>query len=124
MSDSNLLAALVDATAVEKEWSLFNDDKIEHGQAILDNLHATGYTVVRTDDVKRTKRQAHLAYLYLNVAEARNDSAKRAFGFRATPHFFLANAAGAARESMQGVVPADSLRAALDRLLVPSAAPR
>ena len=68
MTDSNLLAALVDATAVE-EAVYFNDDKIEHGQAILDNLHATGYTVVRTDDVKRTKRQAHLAYLYLNVAD-------------------------------------------------------
>jgi thioredoxin-like negative regulator of GroEL len=68
--------------------------------------------------------EGRVDFLYLNVAEAQNDSAKRVFGFRATPHFFLANAAGAARESMQGVVPADSLRAALDRLLVPSAAPR
>lgn len=56
-------------------------------------------------------------FLYLNVAEARNDSAKRAFGFRATPHFFLTTADGATRESMQGVVPEDSLRRALDRLL-------
>ena len=28
-------------------------------------------------------------FLYLNVAEARNDSAKRALGFVSTPHFFF-----------------------------------
>jgi thioredoxin-like negative regulator of GroEL len=56
-------------------------------------------------------------FVYLNIAEQQNDSAKRAFGFRATPHFFLVNERGVVRDSMQGVVPADSLRAALERLV-------
>lgn len=56
-------------------------------------------------------------FLYLNIAVPRNDSAKRAFGFRATPHLFLVHAGGVAQASMQGVVPEDSLRGALDRLL-------
>lgn len=56
-------------------------------------------------------------FLYLNIAEARNDSAKRAFGFKSTPHFFFVNASGVAQESMQGVVPADSVRGALERLI-------
>lgn len=56
-------------------------------------------------------------FLYLNIAVPRNDSAKRAFEFRATPHFFLVDARGAYQASMQGVVPEDSLRGALDRLL-------
>jgi thioredoxin-like negative regulator of GroEL len=58
-------------------------------------------------------------FLYLNVAEARNDSAKRALGFRSTPHFFLVSSTGVGRDSMQGIVPSDSLRGALDQLLVP-----
>lgn len=56
-------------------------------------------------------------FLYLNVADTRTDSAKRAFGFRATPHFFLATPSGRVRDSMQGVVPEDSLRRALERLI-------
>ena len=56
-------------------------------------------------------------FLYLNTADSRNDSASRAFGFEATPHFFLVNDRGIARESFQGVIPEDSLRAALDRLI-------
>jgi len=63
--------------------------------------------------------KGRIDFLYLNIAEARNDSAKRAFGFRSTPHFFLVNSGGDARESMRGVVPADSLRGALERLLAP-----
>jgi thioredoxin-like negative regulator of GroEL len=63
-------------------------------------------------------------FLYLNIAEAHNDSAKRAFGFRATPHFFLVNQSGIARDSMQGIVPADSLRAALNRLISVSGTPK
>jgi thioredoxin-like negative regulator of GroEL len=59
-------------------------------------------------------------FVYLNVAEPRNDGAKRAFGFRATPHFFLATPRGIARESMQGVVTEDSLRFELDRLIASS----
>lgn len=61
--------------------------------------------------------QGRVDFLYLNIAEARNDSAKRAFGFRSTPHFFFVDASGAARESFRGVVPADSVRRALDRLI-------
>jgi thioredoxin-like negative regulator of GroEL len=68
--------------------------------------------------------KGRIDFLYLNIAEARNDSAKRAFGFRSTPHFFFVNAAGAAQDSMRGVVPADSVRAALDRLLGAAAASR
>ena len=56
-------------------------------------------------------------FLYLNVADAGNADAKRAFGFKATPHFFLLRSDGAPRDTLQGVVPADSVRAALDRLL-------
>jgi thioredoxin-like negative regulator of GroEL len=56
-------------------------------------------------------------FLYLNIAVPRNDSVKRALGFRATPHFFLVNERGVTQATMQGVVPADSLRAALDRLI-------
>jgi thioredoxin-like negative regulator of GroEL len=72
-----------------------------------------------------TQYNSRIDFLYLNIAEARNDRAKRAFGFRATPHFFLVNARGVVRESMQGVVPVDSLRRALDRLVVdPSSSAR
>jgi thioredoxin-like negative regulator of GroEL len=56
-------------------------------------------------------------FVYLNVALAATDSARRALGFKATPHFFLVNGQGVARDTLQGVVPGDSLRAGLDRLL-------
>lgn len=62
-------------------------------------------------------------FLYLNVAEARNDSAKRALGFTSTPHFFLLRADGSTMHEMQGVVPADSLRLSLEALVAQSATP-
>lgn len=62
-------------------------------------------------------------FLYLNVAEARNDSAERALGFRSTPHFFFLRADGTPIREMQGVLPADSLRRALDALLMDAPAP-
>ena len=68
--------------------------------------------------------EGRVDFLYLNTADARNDSAKRALGFVATPHFFFVNAAARARDSMQGVVPADSVRAALDRLIGSGGSPR
>jgi thioredoxin-like negative regulator of GroEL len=68
--------------------------------------------------------EGRVDFLYLNIAEARNDSAKRAFGFRSTPHFFFVNAVGAVQDSMRGVVPAGSVRGALDRLLGAAAASR
>lgn len=56
-------------------------------------------------------------FVYLNVADARTDSARRALGFRSTPHFFFRSADGTTRRVMRGVVPADSVVAALDALL-------
>jgi hypothetical protein len=62
-------------------------------------------------------------FLYLNVAEARNDSAKRALGFTSTPHFFFRRTDGSTVKVMQGVVSGDSMRVALDALLVDTPAP-
>jgi thioredoxin-like negative regulator of GroEL len=62
-------------------------------------------------------------FLYLNVADARNDSAKRALGFTSTPHFFFRRADGSTVKAMQGVVPEDSVRRALDVLLVDAPTP-
>ena len=56
-------------------------------------------------------------FLYLNVAEARNDSAEQALGFASTPHFIFLRADGSRVRAIQGVHPADSLRGALDALL-------
>jgi thioredoxin-related protein len=50
----------------------------------------------------------------MNVADARNADAKRSLGFVSTPHFFFLRADGSAVQEMQGVLPADSLRGALD----------
>jgi thioredoxin-related protein len=56
-------------------------------------------------------------FLYLHVAKPRNEDAKRRFGFTSTPHFFFLRANGTPVHVMQGVVPGDSVRWALDRLL-------
>jgi hypothetical protein len=61
--------------------------------------------------------KGRIDFLYLNVALPSSDSAKRAFGFRATPHFFFLSPSGTAMDSTRGVVAADSLRIRLDRLL-------
>lgn len=45
MTDTNMLAAICDATVVD-EAIYFNDDRVEHGRAVFDNLTAAGYTVV------------------------------------------------------------------------------
>ena len=63
--------------------------------------------------------EGRVDFLYLNISQTRNDSARRAFGFRATPHFFLVDARGKVRESIQGVIPEDSLAVALHRLSAP-----
>lgn len=55
-------------------------------------------------------------FLYLNVADPRNADAKRTLGFRSTPHFFLLQRDGTPADTLRGVVPADTVRAALDRL--------
>ena len=62
--------------------------------------------------------EGRIDFLYLNVAEARNDSAKRALGFTSTPHFFFRRADGSTAKVMQGVVPGDSVRRALEALLI------
>lgn len=59
-------------------------------------------------------------FLYLHVGEARNAEAKERLGFGSTPHFFFLRADGTTAEVMQGVVPADSVRGALERLLAPA----
>lgn len=56
-------------------------------------------------------------FLYLHIEEPRNEDAKRKLGFTSTPHFFFLNPEGATVQVMQGVVPPDSVRRALDRLL-------
>ena len=61
--------------------------------------------------------EGRIDFLYLNVAVARNDSAKRALGFRSTPHFFFLRADGSTVDAAQGVIPVDSVRLRLDRLL-------
>jgi hypothetical protein len=66
-------------------------------------------------------------FLYLNVADVRNDSARRALGFTSTPHFFFRRADGTTVTVMQGVVPGDSVRRALEALLIsasPAMSPR
>jgi thioredoxin-like negative regulator of GroEL len=56
-------------------------------------------------------------FVYLNVAEARNDSVKLALGFVSTPHFVFLRSNGSPITAMRGVVPGDSLRRALDALV-------
>ena len=57
-------------------------------------------------------------FVYLNVADARNAGAMTRLGFKSTPHFFFLRANGTEVRQMQGVVPADSVREALDALLI------
>lgn len=56
-------------------------------------------------------------FLYLNVADARNDSAERALRFVSTPHFFFLRDDGTATREMQGVVTGNRLRDAIQELL-------
>jgi thioredoxin-like negative regulator of GroEL len=61
-------------------------------------------------------------FLYLNVADTANVRAKAALGFKATPHFFFLRADGSPVRTMRGVLPADSLRGALEEILAASPA--
>lgn len=91
-----------------REWA---DLLLDTRQVIFQGPPGTGKTFI--------------ARQLLNVAEARNDSAKHALGFRATPHFFFLRPDGSPVSVMQGVLPIDSLRRALDGLLLAaSAAPK
>lgn len=66
--------------------------------------------------------EGRIDFLYLHVGEPRNVAAKQRLGFTSTPHFFFVRADGTTAEAMQGVVPADSVRGALERLLATPAA--
>ena len=55
-------------------------------------------------------------FLYLNTADPRNGEAKVRYGYVSTPHFFFLRADGTPVDTLKGVVPADSVRAALDLL--------
>lgn len=59
-------------------------------------------------------------FLFLHIADPKNSAAKERYGFNATPHFFFVRADGTPVESMQGVVSADSVRRALNRLVAES----
>jgi hypothetical protein len=52
-------------------------------------------------------------FVYLDVADARNDAAKSRLGFRSTPHFFVVSADGHVLAEWQGVVSRDSVAARL-----------
>lgn len=56
-------------------------------------------------------------FLYLNVSQVDTRDAQTRYGFKATPHFIFLRADGTAVQDIQGVVPADSLLSALNRLL-------
>ncbi len=62
---------------------------------------------------------ARIDFVYLDVADSANDSAKAKLGFRATPPFVLLDGSGAIRWQRQGAVPADTLRQALETALPP-----
>lgn len=55
-------------------------------------------------------------FVYLDVADSATTPAKARLGFRATPHFFLLRRDGTVAREFQGVVPEDSLAAALAAL--------
>jgi hypothetical protein len=74
-------------------------------------------------DISALRSQSPIGYrdrvdfLYLHVAKPQNQEAKRGLGFTSTPHFFFLRADGSTVDMMQGVVPGDSVRQALERLL-------
>lgn len=55
-------------------------------------------------------------FVYLDVADSATAPARVRLGFRATPHFFLLRSDGTVAREIQGVVPEDSLAAALAAL--------
>jgi thioredoxin-like negative regulator of GroEL len=61
--------------------------------------------------------EARVDFLYLDVSDPRNKTATNRLGFTSTPHFFFLRSDGSVVESIQGVVPRDSLAEALERLV-------
>lgn len=54
-------------------------------------------------------------FLYLDVADPRNASVMQRLGYRATPHFFILDAAGQPLRSWLGTVEGGELMAGLQR---------
>lgn len=67
--------------------------------------------------------EGRVDFLYLDIADPRNEAAKARLGFVATPHFFFLRADGSRVGAIRGVVPEDSLVAALDALIALGARP-
>lgn len=67
--------------------------------------------------------EGRIDFLYLNIADTANNEAKVRFGFVSTPHFFFLRADGSPVDTLRGVVPEDSVRASLERLLSPPSSP-
>lgn len=61
--------------------------------------------------------EGKIDFVYLNVADSTNTDAKNRYGFVSTPHFFFLLPDGTPVTSMQGVVPGDSVRGALEKLV-------
>jgi thioredoxin-like negative regulator of GroEL len=59
-------------------------------------------------------------FLYLDTSDPRTLTARKRLGFGATPHFFFLRADGSEHADFQGVVPEDSVRRSVDRLLASS----
>jgi thioredoxin-like negative regulator of GroEL len=64
--------------------------------------------------------EGRVDFLYLDMRDGRNGAAMQRLGFESTPHFFFLRRDGTPVEAIHGVVPADSVRGALDRLLAAS----
>ena len=60
--------------------------------------------------------EGQVDFLYLFVADPKNQTVIDRLGLVATPHFFLLKADGTPVAQMRGVFPRDSLVRALDRL--------
>ena len=60
--------------------------------------------------------EGQVDFLYLFVADPKNQTVLDRLGFVAPPHFFLLKADGTPVAQMRGVVPRDSLARSLDRL--------
>jgi thioredoxin-like negative regulator of GroEL len=64
--------------------------------------------------------EGRVDFIYLDVADPRNEAMTDRLGFVATPHFFFLRPDGSRVSEMRGVVPRDSVASALEQLLVTS----
>lgn len=61
--------------------------------------------------------EGRVDFLYLDMLNEKNKPTMKRLGFQSTPHFFFLRPDGTPVEAIQSVVPEDSVRGALDRLL-------